>query len=95
MVMCMMIYSDLLKFLWGYALETEAYILNSVSTKSIPNTPIELWTGRKVSIQYYKIWGCSTYVLKGKTGKLDTKSELCYFVGYPKEMKDCLFYVHY
>ena len=79
-----MSYSDLLKFLWGYALETVAYILNSVLTKSIQNTPVESWTSRKASIQHYKIWGCLTYVLKKKIEKLDTKSKLCYFLGYPK-----------
>ena len=30
-------------------------------------------------------------MLKGKTEKLDTKSELCYFVGYPKGTKGWLF----
>ena len=58
------------------------------------NTHIELWTGRKASIQHYKIWGCPAYVHKGKTGKLDTKSELCYFVRYPKKTKYWLFYNH-
>ena len=50
-----MSYSDLSKFLWGYILETETYILNSVPIKSIPNTLIEFCTGRKASIQRYKI----------------------------------------
>ena len=71
----------------GYALEMKAYILNSVSTKFVPNTPIKLWIGRKASIQHYRIWGCHAYVLKGKTKKLDTKSKHCYFVGYLKETK--------
>ena len=73
MVRSMMSYSDLPKFLWGYALEMITYILNSFSTKYVPNTPIELWTSRKASIQHYKIWGCPVCVLKGKTRKLDTK----------------------
>ena len=34
-VRSMMSYSDIPKFLWGYVLETTAYILNSVPTKSI------------------------------------------------------------
>ena len=36
-------YSDLSKFLWGYALETMVYILNSVPIKSIPISLVELW----------------------------------------------------
>ena len=86
-----MSYFSLQKFLWGYALETVTYILNSVPTKSISNTPIELWIGRKVSIQHYRIQEYPAYVLKGKTKKLDTKSKLCYFVGYPKGTKGWLF----
>ena len=38
---------------WGssqYALETITYILNSISTKYVPNTPIKLWTGHKLSL---------------------------------------------
>ena len=41
MVSSMTSYSDLPMILLGYTLETTAYILNSVLTKSIPNTPVE------------------------------------------------------
>ena len=68
------------------------YILNSGPTKSVPNPLIELWIGHKASIQYYRIWGCPAYVLKGKTGRLDIKSELCYFIEYLKRTKGWLFY---
>ena len=40
-VRSMMSYSDIPKFLWGYVLETTAYILNSVPTKSVLNTLIK------------------------------------------------------
>ena len=82
-----MSYFDIPNFLWGYALEMVTYILNSISTKFVPNTPVELWTSRKASIQHYRIWGCPAYVLKGKIETLNTKSEFCYFVGYPKGTK--------
>ena len=42
MVRSMMSYSDLPKFLWGFALGTTAYILNSIPTKYAHNTPTEL-----------------------------------------------------
>ena len=86
-VRSMMSYSDLLKFLWGYTPKMMTYILNSVPTMSILNTPVELWTGRNTSIQHYKIWGFLEYFLKGKTKKLNTKSKLCYFIEYPKGIK--------
>ena len=68
------------------------YILNSVPTKSVLNTPVELWTDRKTSVQHYRISRSPEYVFKGKTGNLDTKSEFCYFVGDPKGTKGWLFY---
>ena len=40
MVRLMMSYSDLPNSFWGYALETAAYILNLVPSKSVPTTPI-------------------------------------------------------
>ena len=74
-----MSYSDLPKFLWGYALEIAAYILNSISIKSVPDTPIELWTGHKPNLQHYRIWDVWCMYLRERQ-KLKTKSELCYFM---------------
>ena len=48
MVRSMMSLSTLPLSFWGYALETSAYILNMVSSKSVPKTPMEMWTGRKL-----------------------------------------------
>ena len=40
---CMIVNSSLPEFLWGEALKTAIYILNKVSSKSVPKTPYELW----------------------------------------------------
>ena len=87
-----MSYSELPLFLWGYTLETAAYILNLFPSKSVPKMPRELWSGRKPSLQHLHIWGCPVYVLKGKMSKLETRSEVCYFVGYPKGTYGWYFY---
>ncbi|KAL8512015.1 hypothetical protein ACS0TY_018465 [Phlomoides rotata] len=92
MVRSMMSYSDLPKSFWGYALETTAYIINLVPSKSVPKTPSELWTGRKPSLRHMRIWGCPTYVLDKEADKLEPCSELRLFVGYPKGTKRRLFY---
>ena len=42
MVRCMLVKSSLLKFLWGEALKTLAYILNQVPSNYVPKTPYEL-----------------------------------------------------
>ena len=92
MMRSMFSYSSLPTTFWGYALQTAVYILNVVPSKSVPKTPLELWNGRKPSLRHFCIWGCPAHVLKGKTEKLESRSELCLFVGYPKETRGGLFY---
>ena len=87
MVRSMMSYSTLSISFWGYALNTTIHLLNLVPSKSIPKTPMELWSGRKPSMKYLHIWGCPVHVLKGKPDKLEPKSEVCFLVGYPKETR--------
>ncbi|KAK0581805.1 hypothetical protein LWI29_018205 [Acer saccharum] len=43
MVKSMLSYSTLPISFWGYALQTAIYILNDVPSKSVPQTPHELW----------------------------------------------------
>ena len=92
MVRSMLSYSDLPFSFWGYALETANYTLNLVPSKSVPLTPSELWTGRKPSLRHIRVWGCPAHVLKGKTDKLESRTEVCIFIGYPKGTKGGLFY---
>ncbi|KAK0600567.1 hypothetical protein LWI29_016188 [Acer saccharum] len=92
MVRSMLSYSTLPISFWGYALQTAIYILNDVPSKSVPKTPHELWTGRKPSLQHLRIFGCPAHVLKEKTEKMESRSETCIFVGYPKETKGYYFY---
>ncbi|KAL8116072.1 hypothetical protein AgCh_022529 [Apium graveolens] len=61
-VRSMMSYANLPVFLWGYALETSTYLLNKVPSKSVPQTPYEIWKERKPSLKHVKIWGCPAYV---------------------------------
>ena len=77
---------------WGYALETIAYILNMVLSKSVPKTPMEMWIGRKLILSHIRIWGCPAYVLKQSSYKLDAKSKLCWFIGYLKGTRGYYFY---
>ena len=70
------------------------YLLNLVPSKSVPKTPIELWNGRKPSMRHLCIWGCPAYMIKGKSNKLQSKTEVIFFVGYPKGIVGCLFYSH-
>ena len=88
----MMSCSSLPILFWGYSLQTAVYILNVVPSKSIKKTPLALWNGHKPSLRHFRIWGCPAHLLKLKTGKLEPRTEVCMFVGYPKGTRGGLFY---
>ena len=92
MVRSMMSQSDLPLSFWGYALETAAFTLNRVPSKSVEKTPYEMWTGQRPSLSFLKIWGCEAYVKRLQSDKLSPKSDKCFFIGYPKETKGYYFY---
>ena len=92
MVRSMMSYSTLPTTLWGYALLTACYLLNNVPSKSIPKTPHELWTYKRTTLNHIRIRGCPTHVLDKESTKLDSRLEVCMFVGYPRETKGGYFY---
>ena len=87
----MLSYSTVPVSFWEYALQTSMYILNDAPSKSVLQTPHELWIGRKPSLQHLRIFGCPTHVLKGKTEKMESHIETCIFVGYPKGTKGYYF----
>ncbi|KAK1411311.1 hypothetical protein QVD17_37858 [Tagetes erecta] len=94
MVRSMMANSNLALFLWTEALKTAVHILNRVPSKSVPKTPYEIWTGRKPSLNYMKVWGCiaEAKLYNPFIKKLDMKTVTCYFIGYPDHSKGHIFY---
>src|SRR4051812_522527 len=88
----MMSHTDLPVSLWGYALETAAYVLNRAPSKSVKKTPFEEWHGTKTKLSHLKIWGCEAYVRKLQPDKLESKADKCIFVGYPEETCGYNFY---
>ena len=93
MVRSMMSRTDLPISLWGYAFETAAFLWNRIQSKAIEKTPYELWTGKRPSLSFLKIWGCEAYVKRQASDKLASKFDKCLFVGYPKETKGYYFYI--
>jgi hypothetical protein len=57
-------------------------------------TPYEMWTGRKPTLNYLYVWGCSTEakLFNLSIGKLDPKTVSCHFIGCPDESKGFCFY---
>ena len=92
MVRSMVSFTDLPLYLWGYALQTALHILNKVPSKSVQKTPYEIWNGKKPSFNYMRVWGCLAYVKLFKSDKLDSKSEMGRFIGYPKDSLGYQFY---
>ena len=52
MVRSMMSLTDLPLSFWGYALETDAFMLNRAPSKSVETTPYELWFGKNPSCRF-------------------------------------------
>ncbi|KAL0281828.1 UNVERIFIED_CONTAM: Transposon Ty1-BR Gag-Pol polyprotein, partial [Sesamum radiatum] len=85
MVRSMMIFTELPPSFLGYTLETAAKLLNIAPSKSVPQTPYEIWHGKPASYKYLRVWCSPTYVKRLVGNKLDSRSSLCRFIGYPKE----------
>ena len=94
MVRSMISYSTLPISLWMEALKTAIHILNRVPSKSVPKTPYELWTVKKPSLNYLRVWGCpaEAKVFNPNIGKLDSKIVSCHFIGYLEKSKGYHFY---
>ena len=91
MVQSMMSFAQLPDSFWGYVVKTAAHILNMVPSKSVSETPCELWRRRRGSLRHFRIWRCPAHVLVQNPKKLEHRSKLCLFVGYLKETKGDLF----
>jgi hypothetical protein len=92
MVRSMMSQTDLPLSFWDYDLETAAFTLNRVSTKSVERTVYEIWTGKRPELSFLKVWGCEAYIKCLMSDKLTPKSDKYFFVGYSRETKVYYFY---
>ncbi|KAL0453562.1 UNVERIFIED_CONTAM: hypothetical protein Slati_1334300 [Sesamum latifolium] len=61
-------------------------------SKSVPQTPYEIWHDKTTSYKYLRVWGSPAYVKRLVGDKLDSRSSLCRFIGYPKETAGYYFY---
>ncbi|KAL0434206.1 UNVERIFIED_CONTAM: hypothetical protein Slati_2754900 [Sesamum latifolium] len=70
----------------------EVKLLNIAPSKSVPQTPYEIWHGKPASYKYLRVWGSPAYVKRLVGDKLDSRSSLCRFIGYPKETAGYYYY---
>ncbi|KAL0420658.1 UNVERIFIED_CONTAM: hypothetical protein Slati_3088700 [Sesamum latifolium] len=92
MVRSMMSFTELPPSFWGYTLETAGKLLNIAPSKSVPQMPYEIWHGKPASYKYLRVWGSPAYIKRLVGDKLDSRSNLCRFIGYPKETTGYYFY---
>jgi hypothetical protein len=94
MMRSMLSYSMLPNSLWMEALKTIVHILYRVPSKSVPKTPYEIWTCRKLTLNYLHVWGCpiEAKLFNPSIRKLDPKTVCCHFIGYPDKSKGFHFY---
>ena len=74
MVRSMMPGTDLPLSFWGLALVTATFLLNQVPSKSVSQTPYELWSGKRPSLSHLRVWGCDAYVKLTQTNKLEDRA---------------------
>ncbi|GJY21791.1 zinc finger, CCHC-type containing protein [Tanacetum coccineum] len=79
----------LIQGFWGKAMLTACYLLNRVPNKRNMITPYELWTKRKLNLNYLRVWGCRAVVrlLDPKLKTLGERGIEFIFVGYVEHFK--------
>lgn len=86
-VRCMISHAKLSKSFWGEAVKTAVDIINlSPSGPLNKGIPDEVWSGKKISYDHLKVFGCLAFVHipKDERAKLDSKTKQCIYLGSPK-----------
>ncbi|KAL0448211.1 UNVERIFIED_CONTAM: Retrovirus-related Pol polyprotein from transposon TNT 1-94 [Sesamum latifolium] len=67
-------------------------LLRRRPSKTVAQTPYQIWHGKPASYKYLRVWDSPTYVKRLVGDKLDSRSSLCKSVGYLKETAGYYFY---
>ena len=84
------------KFLWGEAANNAVYVQNRNWHQALDfKTPEEVFTGNKLDVSHFRIFGCLVYfqVPKEKGNKLYASGKKGTFVGYSETSKAYRIYV--
>jgi hypothetical protein len=87
-IRCILSHAKLPKSFWSEAMKTAVDLINLS-----PSFPLEcdfsqrVWTGKDVSFEHLRVFGCRAFVhvLIGERSKLDSKAKQCIFLGYGHE----------
>jgi hypothetical protein len=73
------------KKFWAEEVSIKCYLTNRFPTLAlVDKTHMEVWMGKKLSLQHLRLFGCEAYthVPKEKWLQLDSKVVKCIFIGY-------------
>ena len=81
---------DVVRNLWGEAVNSTCYTANGVYFRSsTKKTPYELWKGRKPNVKYFRIFGSTCFILKDRENveNFDSRSDEEIFLAYSSTSK--------
>ncbi|CAN0846213.1 Retrovirus-related Pol polyprotein from transposon TNT 1-94 [Linum grandiflorum] len=87
-IKCMLSHAKLPKSFWGEAMRTAVDLINlSPSVPLEGDVPQRVWSGKDVSYEHLRVFGCKAYVHvpRDERAKLDDKAKPCIFMGYGRE----------
>ncbi|KAL0448926.1 UNVERIFIED_CONTAM: hypothetical protein Slati_1449000 [Sesamum latifolium] len=84
--------SELPPSFWGYALETAAKLLNIAPSRTVSPDAIRRYRMASLRPTSTEMWGRPAYVKRLVGDKLDSRSSLYRFIGYPKKTGGYYFY---
>ena len=82
--------SGLAQELWEIVVDSTCYLkIRSLALALVDKTPHEVWSGKKPSFAYLRVFGCDAFMQlsKEKRSKLDNKVEKCIFISYKDGVK--------
>ena len=87
-VRCLLAEAKLPFLFWAEALCTVAHVINLSPAVALDgDVPDRVWTGKNVSYDHLRVFGCKAFVhvLKDERSKLDVKTRQCIFLGYGED----------
>ncbi|KAL4324380.1 hypothetical protein GQ457_11G032480 [Hibiscus cannabinus] len=80
--------AQLSKSFWGEAVKIATKIVNHSPSSALDGEiPEQVWIGKKVSYEHFKVFGCRAFVHipKDERSKLDAKTNQCIYLGTPQD----------
>ena len=87
-IKCMLSHAKLSKSFWVESMRTTVDFINlSPSYPLEGDIPERVWTGKFVSFEHFKVFGCRTFVHvpRDERSKFDSKTRQCIFLCYSNE----------